>query len=309
MELIRGLYNLRDCHKGCVATIGNFDGVHLGHQAVLNQLKVKADALNLPLTVVVFEPQPIEFFAPDKAPPRLLRFRDKLEMFDKFGVDRVMSLPFNQALSEKSADLFVDEILIQGLGVKHLVVGHDFRFGHKRVGDYELLKTRGEQAGFSVEMTQAFEVNGQRVSSTLIRNLLREADFNSVPQYLGRPYTIEGKVVHGDKRGRTIGFPTANILFQRRSICLSGVYAVELLCADSDEWIPGVANVGHRPTVSGTRIQLEVNLFDFDADIYGRRVSVRFVEKLREEQRFDSFDLLKQQIANDAVRAREIFAA
>lgn len=309
MELIRGLYNLRDRHRGCVATIGNFDGLHLGHQAVLSQLKDKAKALQLPTTVIVFEPQPLEFFAPDKAPPRLLRFRDKLEMLKQCGVDRVMMLPFNKRLSELSAGSFVDEILVRGLGVKHLVVGHDFRFGYQRKGDYELLKSRGQEVGFSVEMTQAFEIDGHRVSSTLIRELLQQADFRAVERYLGRPYMIEGKVVHGDKRGRTIGFPTANILFQRRAVCLRGVYAVELLLAETGQWIKGVANIGHRPTVGGTRTQLEVNLFDFNEDIYGRRVSVRFVAKLRDEQHFDSFDLLKAQIARDAEHAREIFAA
>jgi len=311
MELIRGLYNLRPRHRGCVATIGNFDGVHLGHQAVLGQLSEQADDLGLPLVVITFEPYPQEFFAPaGESPPRLTRFREKLQVLRRYGVDRVLSLRFDKALSQMSAEAFVEQLLIEGLDVRYLVVGDDFRFGHRRQGDITMLRAAGERHGFQVVEMHTFEVDGQRVSSTRVREALSGGDLNHTAQLLGRSYRMSGRVVHGDKRGRIIGFPTANIHLHRRVTPLRGVYAVELfgLSGGAGSPIKGVANIGERPTVNGTRCQLEVHLFDFDREIYGEYVQVEFIKRLRDEKRFDSFDELRAQIESDAAAARALFA-
>ncbi len=311
MELIRGLYNLRPCHRGCVATIGNFDGVHLGHQAVLGQLAEQADELGLPLVVITFEPYPQEFFAPEgESPPRLTRFREKLQALRRYGVDRVLSLRFDHPLSQMSAEAFIQQLLVDGLDVRYLVVGDDFHFGHQRRGDIAMLRTAGEQHGFQVVEMHTFEVDGARVSSTRVREALSAGELNRAAQLLGRSYRMSGRVVQGDQRGRTIGFPTANIHLHRRVTPLRGVYAVEMFGLSNDLALPvkGVANIGHRPTVNGTRCQLEVHLFDFDREIYGEYVQVEFVARLRDEQRFESFEDLKVQIERDASQARALFA-
>lgn len=311
MELIRGLYNLRACHHGCVATIGNFDGVHLGHQAVLGQLSEQADELGLPLVVITFEPYPQEFFAPDgESPPRLTRFREKLQALRRYGVDRVLSLGFDKALSQMSAEYFIEQLLVEGLGVRYLVVGDDFRFGHRRRGDIDMLRSAGERRGFQVVEMHTFEVGGERVSSTRVREALSAGKLEYAAQLLGRSYRMSGRIVHGDQRGRTIGFPTANIHLHRRVTPLRGVYAVEMfgLLDDVASPVKGVANIGHRPTVDGTRCQLEVHLFDFDREVYGEYVQVEFITRLRDEKRFDSFADLKAQIGLDAAQARALFA-
>ncbi len=312
MELIRGLYNLRSRHRGCVATIGNFDGVHLGHQAVLGQLSEQADELGLPLVVITFEPYPQEFFAPAGAsPPRLTRFREKLQVLRRYGVDRLLSLRFDRALSQMSAEAFIQQLLVGGLDVRYLVVGDDFRFGHQRQGDIAMLRTAGDKHGFQVVEMHTFEVDGERVSSTRVREALAVGDLNQAAQLLGRSYRISGRVVQGDQRGRTIGFPTANLHLHRRVTPLRGVYAVEMFGLTEDgveQPLKGVANIGHRPTVDGTRCQLEVHLFDFDRDIYGEYVQVEFISRLRDEKRFESFAALKAQIELDAAAARTLFA-
>lgn len=308
MELIRGLHNLRAAHRGCVATIGNFDGVHLGHQAVLGQLSGKAAELGIPSVVITFEPQPQEYFAPETAPPRLTRLREKLKALVRYSVDRVLCLGFDQKLAALSADDFIKTILVDGLGVRYLVVGDDFRFGQQRRGDFTLLQEAGAHYGFQVVAMHTFYIDDERVSSTRVRNALAEGDLNTAEKLLGRPYRMCGRVAHGDKRGRTIGFPTANIHLHRKRTPVEGVYAVELFGLDVEP-VAGVANVGTRPTVDGTRSLLEIHLFDFDADIYGRYVSVDFVHKLRDEKRFDSFEILKQQIMQDAENARSWFRA
>ncbi len=311
MELIRGLYNLRPRHRGCVATIGNFDGVHLGHQAVLGQLAEQADELGLPLVVITFEPYPQEFFAPaGESPPRLTRFREKLRALRRYGVDRVLSLRFDRVLSQMSAEAFIQQLLVEGLDVRYLVVGDDFRFGHQRQGDIAMLRAAGEQHGFQVVEMHTFEVDGKRVSSTRVREALSAGELSRAAQLLGRTYRMSGRVVHGDKRGRTIGFPTANIYLHRRVTPLRGVYAVEVFGLSGDTGSPfkGVANIGHRPTVNGTRCQLEVHLFDFDREIYGEYVQVEFIARLRDEQRFESFTDLKAQIDRDVVEAQALFA-
>jgi len=307
MELVRGLHNLRPEHRGCAATIGSFDGIHLGHQAVLTQLAAEGRERRLPVTLITFEPQPREYFMPQEAPPRLTRFREKLEVLQHCGVDRVVCLRFNAWLASLTADEFIQRIMLDGLAVKYLVVGDDFRFGKGRIGDYALLQQAGETHGFPVVTMPTFNVSNHRVSSTRIRVALNEGDFSSAEALLGRPYWMSGRVAHGDKRGRTIGFPTANIFMHRNAVPVNGVFAVEM-CGIDDRPIAGVANVGTRPTVDGSRALLEVHLFDFDRDIYGRHVQVSFLKKLRPERKFESFELLKRQIERDAEQARAFFA-
>lgn len=306
MKIIRNLQNLKPHLHGCVATIGNFDGVHLGHQAVLGQLAEKADELNLPLTVVTFEPQPQEVFRPEQAPPRLTRFREKVQALTRYAVDRVLVLRFNQAFSQQSPDDFIQNLLVNGLGVKYLVIGDDFRFGKDRAGNFERLKKAGKQHGFEVVNMHTFLLDGERVSSTRVRAALGKGDLNAAEKLLGRIYRMSGRVAHGDKKGRTIGFPTANIHLHRINTPLRGVFAVELFGV-SGEPLPGVANLGTRPTAGGMKTLLEVHLFDFGDDIYGRHVHVNFLHKLRDERRFDSFDALKAQIVRDAEQAQVYF--
>jgi riboflavin kinase/FMN adenylyltransferase len=289
-----------------VATIGNFDGVHLGHQNVLGQLAEKAAELHLPTVAITFEPQPAEFFGGDRAPARLARFREKLEALSRFSVNRVLCLPFNNAFSQLSAQEFIDRVLVDGLGVRYLVVGDDFRFGHGRAGDFAMLQQAGRVHGFQVVNMHTFEVDGERVSSTRIREALSAGDMDHAARLLGRPYRMSGRVAHGDKRGRTIGFPTANIFLHRRVSPVNGVFMVEMFGLDKEPW-PGVANLGNRPTVDGTRSLLEVHLLGLEQEIYGRHVHVDFLQRLRAERRFPSFDDLKTQIMADVERAKALF--
>jgi len=303
MQLVRGLHNLKPALRGCVATIGNFDGVHRGHQAILQRLRERAAELQLPSCVVIFEPQPREFFAPDNAPVRLSRLRDKLELLAAAGVDRVLCLAFNRRLRELSAADFVRTVLVDGLGVQHLEVGDDFRFGCDRAGDFPLFEQAGQQFGFSVEDAITIELDGERVSSTRVRNAAQVADFALVEQLLGRPFSISGRVLHGQKLGRQLGTPTANVQLKRRRAPLNGVYLVSVELDGRVQ--PGVANVGMRPTVAGDgRAHLEVHLLDFAGDLYGRRLTVVFHQKLRDEQRFASLEALKAAIDADIASAR-----
>ena len=308
MQLIRGAHNLRDSHRGCVATIGNFDGVHRGHRAVLEQLERHAERLQLPATVITFEPTPQEFFTPEQAPARLCRLREKLAEFNRLDVDRVLCLEFDARLAEQEPEKFIQQILIDGLDVRYLVVGDDFRFGKSRRGDFAMLQSAGEQHGFPVENTSTFYDEDERVSSTRIREALKAGDLDAAQRLLGRAYAIHGRVAPGDQRGRTIGFPTANIRLHRQQMPLSGVFAVSVKCIENHA-LPAVANLGSRPTVGGTEPVLEVHIFDFDRDIYGRHVAVEFVSKLREEKKFDSFTALKEQIQLDALAARDCFSS
>ena len=211
MQIIRGLHNLRAEHRGNVVTIGNFDGVHLGHQAIIKQLNEQAVKHNVPSTVMTFHPNPQEFFAPDTAPAKLTQFRDKMNLLAKYGVDRVVCLPFNQNLASLSATDFIQQILVDGLHAQYLVIGDDFRFGKNRAGDFDLLKSEGKKIGFTVENTPTYCINNERVSSTRIRQTLAEGNMPLTHKLLGRTFHVSGIVAHGDKRGRTIGFPTANI--------------------------------------------------------------------------------------------------
>jgi riboflavin kinase/FMN adenylyltransferase len=306
MQLVRGLHNLKPAHRGCVATIGNFDGVHLGHQSVFRHLMEKGEAFDLPTTVVTFEPQPREFFQADTAPARLTRLREKLQAIHDVGIDRVVVLEFNKRLAAMHAEVFVQELLVEGLGARFLSVGDDFRFGRGREGDYSLLQQMGQEHGFEVENMNTYKLDADRVSSTRIRELLTEGDFVTANEYLGRSYRICGRVSHGDKRGRTIGFPTMNVNLHRRVSPLRGVYAVKVDGLEEAS-LPGVANIGIRPTVEGDpRYLLEIHLFNFDRSVYGAHVSVEFVQKLRDEKRFEDFDQLRQQILLDAEAAKKI---
>ncbi|MCC6073748.1 bifunctional riboflavin kinase/FAD synthetase [Pseudomonas sp. GCM10022188] len=303
MQLVRGLHNLRPSHRGCVATIGNFDGVHRGHQAVLARLRERAAEAGLPSCVVIFEPQPREFFAPDSAPPRLTSLREKLELLREAGVDRVLCLTFNRRLRELSAEQFIHQIMVEGLGVEHLEVGDDFRFGKGRTGDFALLVEAGAREGFTVESAATIELDGERVSSTRVREVLAAGDFAEVERLLGRPYRISGRVLHGQKLGRQLGTPTANLQLNRLRPALQGVYLVSVEL-DGRRW-PGVANIGTRPSVKGDgRAHLEVHLLDFAGDLYGRRLVAQFHRKLRDEQRFASLEALKSAIDADIAAAR-----
>ncbi|MCZ4126432.1 bifunctional riboflavin kinase/FAD synthetase [Stutzerimonas balearica] len=308
MQLVRGLHNLRPRHRGCVATIGNFDGVHRGHQAILARLRERAAELGLPSCVVIFEPQPREFFAPDKAPARLTRLREKLCLLEQQGIDQVLCLAFNRRLRELSAAEFVHAVLVEGLAVRHLEVGDDFRFGCDRAGDFDFLLRAGAAEGFSVEAATTIEVDGQRVSSTRLREVLARGDLQAAQALLGRPFSLTGRIVHGQKLGRQLGAPTANVQLKRRSTPLSGVYMVSLGLDGSPH--PGVANIGMRPSVrSDGQPHLEVHLLDLQTDLYGRRVQVVFHHKLRDEQRFASLEALKAAISADIAAARDYWRA
>lgn len=306
MELIRGLNNLRPEHAGCVLTIGKFDGVHRGHQAVLANVIEKAREMGLPSTVMVFEPQPEEVFSPTTAPARLTTLREKYTLLRDLGVDRLLCVRFNREFASQSADTFVHDLLADRLDVKFLVVGDDFRFGRGRLGDFEMLKQAGEQYGFDVVSTHSFRMDDCRISSTAIRDALARGEFVKATEMLGRPFTVRGRVVHGDKKGRTIGFPTANVLLKRCQTPIHGVFAVTVNI--DGQRFNGVANVGSRPTVSGHRTQLEVHIFEFSGSLYGQTITVSPVQKLRDEIRFASFDALKEQIQNDAQQARALFS-
>jgi len=303
MQLVRGLHNLRPQHRGCVATIGNFDGVHRGHQAILARLRERAAALGLPSCVVIFEPQPREFFTPQRAPVRLTRLREKLELLAAQGVDRVLCLAFNRRLCGLSAEAFVQRVLVDGLGVRHLEVGDDFRFGCDRAGDFEFLCRAGASEGFSVEAALTVEVDGLRASSTRVRAALHHGDLALAERLLGRPYSLCGRVLHGQKLGRQLGTPTANVQLKRWRAPLGGVYLVSTEL-DGRRW-PGVANIGLRPSVAGDgRAHLEMHLLDFSGDLYGRHLRVTFHNKLRDEERFSSLDALKSAIDADIAAAR-----
>jgi riboflavin kinase/FMN adenylyltransferase len=298
MELIRGWHNVRVSHQGCVLTLGNFDGVHRGHQALLERLFSASRLLQCPSQVIIFEPQPNEYFHREKKIPRLMRLREKIQALDELGVDSLLVVKFNKAFAQVSAEAFVVEYLVQRLAVKHIIVGDDLRFGFERGGDFDLLCALGEQHGFTVEKMPTFDREGERVSSTLVRKALEQGDLDRAQVLLGHRYAFSGRVVHGDKIGREIGFPTANIHLHRLYPPLEGVFAV-LVYGLGPQPIKGAANVGSRPTVGGKKIMLEVYLFDFNETIYGRSVRVEFVKKLRDEEKFETVEAMRLQIEKD----------
>jgi len=306
MKLIRGLHNLNQPLPGCVATIGNFDGLHLGHQHVINQLKAVAEIKNLPSVVIVFEPQPVEYFAPDKAPRRLARFRDKIIHLSEMGIDIMVCLQFNKTLANLNAEQFVQQILIDRLNLKHLVIGDDFRFGKKRCGDFKFLQQSGKKLGFEVENSHTLLIDNERVSSTRIRQCLADNDMLQARQLLGRPYTLSGRVAHGKKLGKELGFPTINLKMGKRPIAVDGIFAV-LVKGIDNRTLRGVASIGTRPTVNGVGTILEVYILNFSEQIYGYCVDVEILHKIRNEEKFDSLDILVKKINQDIDKAHTYF--
>ena len=308
LALHRGLAARFTFPEGCVVTLGNFDGVHLGHQALIRAAAMDAQHRRLPLVVVMFEPLPREFFRPDAPVARLTRLRERLAFIQALGgVDAGWVLPFNAALAALPAPAFVSQLLVDRLRARAVWIGDDFHFGHRRQGDRALLQAIGAQAGFSVHAAPTCLAQGERVSSTRVRAHLQAGELAAASALLGRPVLLCGRVMHGDKRGRTIGFPTANIGLHRRLSPLHGVFAVRLTLPDG-RCLNGVANIGTRPTVAGERARLEVHVFDFAESIYGQQVAVEFLRFLRPEQKFGSLPELVAQITRDAAAARDFFA-
>jgi len=307
MQLIRTIHSHKSDSSGAVATIGNFDGVHLGHQVVINKIIQQGDVLNLPSMVIAFEPSAKEFFLGQNPPARLTNFREKFSLIDKFGIDQFICLNFNRELASMPAETFIKKILVDTLHIKHLTVGDNFRFGKDRKGDFELLQKFANTLDYQVEDTASFINDGKRVSSSLIREFLKTGELDKAEKMLGRKYSMSGHVIHGDEKGRTIGFPTANIPIKRKNCAVSGVFAVNVSMEDGSEYY-GVANIGHRPTVGGTRTQLEVHIFQFSQEIYGKFLKVTFCKKLRDEKKFESFEDLKNQIEQDSKSAQEYFS-
>lgn len=309
MELIRGLYNLHPHQHGCVLTIGAFDGLHVGHQEMIRVLRDRARQQGLPATLLSFEPTPREFFArlSGKGPPpaRLTRFREKVEALRSFGVERFVCMRFDQRVRCLGREQFVSEVLVKALGARHIVVGHDFRFGRDNQGDVSCLRTLGASGGFDVTEVPPFVLDGERVSSSAIREALGAGDLARAAKLLGRPYRMTGKVLHGEKLGRKLGFPTANLRLHRRTTPLAGVFAVRVTGGGLQN-APGVASLGTRPAVNGKELLLEAHVFDFDGDLYREPLHVDFIAYLREERGFANLDALIAQMHRDAAQAREI---
>jgi riboflavin kinase / FMN adenylyltransferase len=307
MELVRGLHNISRQTQGCVLTVGNYDGVHLGHQKMIGVVKARAANLRAASTVLVFEPSSKEFIDPDSAPPRLTRWREKFLALAALGVERLVTLRFDEYMRAMTPQAFVDELLIDGLGTRHMVVGDDFRYGANAGGTIETLKAAGTARGFGVEQIAPFVFDSVRVSSTAVRERLGQNDYPAARRLLGRPYRMMGRVVHGKELGRTLGFPTANMRVMRRKSPVKGVLAVRVFGIEPGS-LPGVASLGTRPTVDGTEMLLEVHIFDFAGDLYGRELEVEFIAKLREEVKFDSLDAMMTQMKIDAAQARDLLS-
>lgn len=307
MQLVRGLHNISRRHRGCVLTVGNYDGVHLGHQQMIGVLKSRAAELRSAATVLVFEPSSKEFIDPEGAPPRLTRWREKCLALAAQGVERLVTLRFDECIRAMTPRAFVDELLVQRLGTRHMVVGHDFRYGSNAIGTIETLSAAALKHGFGVEEIAPFVFDGVRVSSTAVRERLEYADYAGAARLLGRPYRMMGRVVHGRQLGRTLGFPTANLRLMRRKSPVWGILAVRVLGIAAHS-LPGVASLGTRPTVNGTEPLLEVHVFDFSGDLYGRAIEVEFVAKLRDEVKFDSLDAMMVQMRIDGAEARNLLS-
>ena len=295
-------------HSSLALTIGNFDGVHLGHRAMLDELARAAKRLNVPACVMIFEPQPREFFAPDKAPARLTSLREKLELLDACGLNHAHVCRFNYAFAQIAAQDFIERVLVRGLGVRWLQVGDDFRFGSRRAGDFVMLKQEAPRLGFEVQALPSVMVEGIRVSSTAVRDALAAGELTRASRLLGRAYSISGRVVRGDQLGRKLGFPTANVQMKHNRAPLAGIFAVEVHGAAVGV-TRGAASLGVRPTVKAQgAMVLEVYLFDFNQEIYGRHIRVDFLHKLRDEEKYADLDTLKRQIALDVESAQQYFA-
>jgi riboflavin kinase/FMN adenylyltransferase len=315
MAIFRHSNDLPDDARGAVVVIGNFDGVHRGHQLLLADARRLADELGAPMVVLTFEPHPRSVFMPERPPFRLTSLRAKAHALQEAGVDHLVVLHFDRAFALKPAEAFVEEILVGDLAARHVVVGWDFCFGHKRGGNVALLKSMGAKHGFGVTAVDPVMTgDGEVYSSSIIRDHLRQGRPAKAAELLGRPWEIEGRVEEGDQRGRTIGFATANIGLGDYLCPALGVYAVlagrdpGVEHGEETQWLAGVANLGRRPTVGGEDVRLEVHLFDFAADLYGETLRVRLMDFIRPEKKFDGLDALKAQIALDCGQAREILA-
>ena len=306
MEIIRGLHNITARHKGCVLTMGTFDGLHHGHQMLLSHLKAKSEELDCPNLLVTFEPQPREYFEGAVVPARLTRFREKVTILRGLALDRLLCIPFNERTRIIPAKDVIEGLLVSTLDVQYLVVGDDFQFGEGAQGNYEMLKEAGDRFGFGLSHMGTLKFEHGRISSSRIRDALSLGEIDLAEQLLGRPYFIMGRVVYGRQLGRQLGVPTANIRLQRYRAALEGVFAVTVMGLDRE--FEGIANIGVRPTVDGKEPLLEVHIFDFDEDIYGRLLTVTFLKKVRDERTFDGLDSLKKQIEQDIAETRDWFA-
>lgn len=304
MQFINSINKLQNKHQHAVVTIGNFDGVHLGHQHLISILKEKALAYRKPSMVITFEPLPIEYFSPENAPARLTPLREKLLLFKELGIDYVLCLRFNESLANLSAKHFIDDILVKRLKITHLTVGEDFRFGQNREGDIALLEAESQQKEFTFDVAQKIMQKNERISSTQIRSALALNHFDLAHQLLGRTYTLSGRVIQGQKLGKTIGFPTANISLHNLTPPIQGVFAVKVLGLGTISLF-GIANIGQRPTINGTKKLLEVHLFNFNKSIYGQHMRVIPLKKIRDEKKFGDLSELSSQIAKDILIAKE----
>lgn len=310
MQLIRGTHNLKrhnkDLANGCVLTIGNFDGVHLGHKQVLRQLKKDAEQLGLPSMVMLFEPLPVEFFNSTKAPVRLMNLREKVDCFNSYQlVDKMLICRFNEKFAQQSAEDFIYELLYKKLKVKKLIIGDDFKFAKNRTGDFKLLQQEGKKIGMEVVQQNTFMLDEQRVSSTRIRQTLAEHDLPDAQRLLGSPFVFKGRVMHGKKLGRQLGFPTLNLDPKRKRMPVEGVYSV-FVTGLTEQKVAGIANIGTRPTVNGIQPAIEVHLFDWNKDVYGEHVGIELHKFIRPEQKFKGLDELKQQIQLDVTKAKKL---
>ncbi len=308
MELIRGLSNLRPRHQGSVVTIGTFDGIHPGHQALIRRLLEDGQRLSRPAMMLTFEPMPREYLAAADPPARLTSWRERWRALQRTGLDYVLQLRFGEALRNLSGEEFAT-LLARQVKAPAVVVGHDFKFGRKGEATGPMLSEAGRRLGFEVHVVPPVLIDGVRVSSSQIRQALERGDLESARQWLGRPYSMIGRVVRGQELGRTLGFPTANLRLGRKRSALKGICAVRVRGAAGDAALPGVASLGTRPTVGGTVPVLEAHVFDFEGDLYGREIEVEFVAKLREEECFASLDELVKQMHIDAAQARDILEA
>ena len=306
MELLRGQAHLPRRHGGCVVTIGTYDGLHLGHQALVDRLRSHAQRLAQPAVMLTFEPMPREFLSPADPPARLTTFRERWRILCGMGVDYLWLLRFDEALRNLSGEDFA-RLLVHRLRPSVVVVGHDFRFARKGEATAAALAAAGERLGFAVDVVPAVTLAGERVSSSGVRAALAGADFARAQRWLGRPYSMRGRVIGGRRLGRDLGFPTANLALGRRRAPVAGIFAVQVHGVASGT-LPGVASLGTRPTIGGGEALLEAHVFDFSGDLYGREIEVEFAAKLREEQRFASLEALTVQMERDAADARRILS-
>jgi len=307
MELIRGQVDLGPRHGRCVVTIGTYDGLHLGHQALIARVRSHAQRLAQPAVMLTFEPMPREFLSPEDPPARLTTFRERWRILSSAGLDYLWLLRFDEALRNLSAEDFA-QLLVRRLRPSVVVVGHDFRFARKGEATAAALAAAGERLGFAVDVVPAVTVAGERVSSSGVREALSRADFARAGRWLGRPYSMRGRVIGGRRLGRDLGFPTANLALGRRRAPVAGIFAVQVRGA-AGAALPGVASLGTRPTIGGGEALLEAHVFDFSDDLYGREIEVEFAAKLRDEQHFASLDALAAQMQRDAADARRILNA